>query len=349
MQVLNNLWYLASLHIFTSKACQCHSHSASGGIDPTNSNMGKVVDHRITVQLCALLLLFMCLSFPGAAQATARKGGASGPPKGISLSFPPFTSALNCSIDGSADVPPEFVCTPGQGPPAGIFLSNDNGAISARYQYNPKVQLYQKKSRYAASFSTSYTVMFRRSGDRKEDGNFNFFGGGLAFAITPDQRVGASGQGSFGLFEINEDTGKSLRGKKTKTVAVAVDVTANVGNWDNPQVPHLELDINGVDSVVDTFLWDRTAFLDTKVAYFIDYDARKEQIAVRAQNITGSAKASKKHAKLLLTYSGLKLSDYVNAKSVVGFSARVPETDQGTYVIIDWKFSTKWVLTSKLH
>lgn len=265
-------------------------------------------------------------------------------PKAVNLSFPPYTSALNCSL-ASAVTPAEFVCSLQRNGTV-VFFSYDS-VISARYAYNKKVQLYKKNTKYAASFSTSYVVEFSRSSERREDENFDVFGGGFVFAITPDQKVGDSGAESLGLFEVDEASGKSLRGKKTKTVAMGFDLSRQFP-WDFSEVPHFELDINSVDSVVETPLWSREAFFDRKLAVFVDYDARKEFLTVRIQNLTDTGEPDKKQAKLYISYS-LNLADYVTEKSVVGFSSRVPEGQEGAYGLYNWKFSTKWVQTKRLQ
>ena len=278
-------------------------------------------------------------------------------PKGVKLSFTNFkssSSVLNCSIDGlkadEAGVSPKDICkvaTTGKS----VIMSAPEYQTSARYQYLTKVQLWSSKIKsHAVSFSTSYVIEFLRSSDRRESENFFSFGGGWAFAITPDQRVGAAGPESLGLFEIDPKTGKSLRGeKKTKTVAVELDISrfsAQV-TFPDPQIPHLGLDIDSVKSIVTRPIGNFTRFVDRPIAVFIDYDAAKSQLQVRVQKLSGSDTSrsvpDKKKAKLYLSYAPLRLSDLVNEYSYVGFSTRLPQDEDGYYLLSSWKFSTKWV------
>eukprot|EP00246_Nothoceros_aenigmaticus_P014352 TRINITY_DN53_c0_g1_i1.p1 TRINITY_DN53_c0_g1~~TRINITY_DN53_c0_g1_i1.p1 ORF type:complete len:294 (-),score=37.15 TRINITY_DN53_c0_g1_i1:486-1367(-) len=262
------------------------------------------------------------------------------PPKAVSFSTPPWDSRFQCSYNQSTapDLPKDIICKVVDNQ---LILSNDNDVISVRYSYDKKVQLYKKKSAWKASFSTVFTVNIDRDSERSVK---RVFGGGIAFAFTPNNNVGSSGPETFGLFEIDEATGKSLRGKKTKTVAVAIDTSrTTINTVYDPQIPHVELDINSVNSVKSSFLWNGTEFVDRKIAVFIDYDAKKEFLAVRFQNLTDTGKPNKRKSKLYLAYNNLKLSDYLGEKSYVGFSSRIPVTTDGIYRIYDWKFSTKWV------
>ncbi|MCO5571224.1 hypothetical protein L7F22_024960 [Adiantum nelumboides] len=272
----------------------------------------------------------------------------AGPSNGVSLSFPPFTSAINCSIDGMADtlLTPSQICIVRDGGKE-VILSSDN-VVSARYQYKQKVELWRSKENYAASFSTAYVASFLRSSDRVETGNFFSFGGGLAFAITPDQRVGSSGPESFGLFEIDDKTGKSLRGSSTKTVAVEIDLSRGTPtqSFNDPQIPHVGINIDSVKSASATSLGTFPQFVDRKIATFIDYDAQKELMQVRIQNLGFDANTTvqpdKSKARLYLNYR-LRLSSLVNAQSYVGFSSRVPQDENGAYFLYSWTFSTTWV------
>lgn len=133
-----------------------------------------------------------------------------------------------CSTDPNVpDTPaPEFVCSVDMtnGKPTGLLiLSNDIDVSSARYQWRTPIQLWKKNSRYIASFNAFYVVNFNRDIEFTQRPLFS--GGGLAFAITPDTSVVGTGQETFGLFPINEQTGASLRGAKTKTVAVEMDLS----------------------------------------------------------------------------------------------------------------------------
>ena len=281
--------------------------------------------------------------------------GAADLPKGVNLSFTRFPrsrSPLNCSTDGEAtaglDIGPDRICYVTETGES-VFFSAPS-VISVRYQYLKKVQLWSAKKikSQAVSFSTSYVIEFQRS-DWRESRNFLPFGGGWAFAITPDQRVGASGPESLGLFEIDPKTGKSLRGKKTKTVAIELDISrfsADV-TFADPQLPHVGLDINSVKSIVTRPIGNFTKFVDRPIAVFIDYDAKKSQLQVRVQKLSNSDTSrsvpDKKKAKLYLSYAPLRLSDLVDEYSYVGFSSRIPEAEDGTYMLSSWKFSTKWV------
>ena len=263
-------------------------------------------------------------------------------PPGITLSFPPFSASnLTCKIDKLLGLNPDLVCTPSS-PPGQIIFSNDNDVISARYQYKKKVQLWKKGSPYAASFSTAFTINVKRDAERSVK---RVFGGGIAFAITPTIDIGESGPESFGLFKIDDATGKPASGTPNpKTLAVEIDTSRDEAySWD-PQIPHVGLDINSVNSVKSRFLWNGTRFINRKVAVFIDYDASLQEISVRFQNVSTNGKPDKKKSKLFLSYSGLDLASIVDEQSYVGFSSRVPVTTDGVYFLYDWKFSTKWVL-----
>jgi hypothetical protein len=213
------------------------------------------------------------------------------------------------------------------------------------------VQLWSAKhaATRAVSFSTSYVVQFNRNGDWKEAGVYFTFGGGLAFAITPDQRVGSSGPESFGLFEIDPATGASLRGKKkTKTLAVELDISRGSASFPDPAIPHVGLDVDSVRSVATSPIGNFTTFIDRRIAAFVDYDASGPgRLDVRVQKLSGSATSrsapDKRKAKLYLSYSPLRLSDLVNQRSYVGFSTRVPVEDNGDYYLTSWNFSTTWV------
>lgn len=303
--------------------------------------------------LAAALLL--ASNVPAAVGAGRELSGSSSIPKGVRLSFPPFTSALNCSYDSSIDTtcPPGAFCNPdpictdstdSSSPPYITFAYDD--VVDVRYQYTSPVQLYKKGTKYAASISTSFVINIDRDSERSVK---RVFGGGFAFAITPTPTVDAvAGTETIGLFPIDEATGNPAGGKDPRIVAVEID-TATAFDWDFPRVPHVGLDVNSLHSVASSFLWNGTDFVDRKVGVFVDYDAKKESLEVRFQNIAENGKADKKHSKLFLSYSGLKLSDHVNENSYVGFSTRVPVVTDGVYKLFQWKFTTKWVLTSKLH
>lgn len=269
-------------------------------------------------------------------------GGASSattPPKGVSLSFPPFSS-ITCST--AAGTKPADVCHSVNNPNGTrILFYHDSTVVSARYQYKKKVQLWKKGLEYAASFSASYTVEAGPVDDRPST-----FGGGIAFAITPDLRVGTSGAESFGLFEVDGKTGNSLRGNATKTVAVEIDMSRDDANtFIDPPIPHLGFDINSVKSVETASLGDLEDFVDHRIAVFIDYNAARQKLQVRLQKLPKfdeTTKASKSKAKLFFSRS-FRLADYVNEQSYVGFGTRVPVGDDGVYFLYDWKFSTTWV------
>ncbi|KAH7314791.1 hypothetical protein KP509_21G020400 [Ceratopteris richardii] len=263
------------------------------------------------------------------------------PPPDTSISFPPFSNrTLLCQFDKSVGLPANIICKSSD-PPGQIIFSNDDDVISVRYQYRKPVALWKKGSPYAASFSTQFTVQFHRDAERSVK---RVFGGGLAFAITPTIDVGSSGPESFGLFPIEDSTGKPAGGRNTKTVAVEIDTSRDVTySWD-PPIPHVGLDINSVNSVASRYLWDGPSFVDRKIAVFIDYDACRHRLEVRFQNVTANGKPNKSKSKLWLSYDGLDLAASVNELSYVGFSSRVPVTTDGVYFLYDWKFSTKWVL-----
>ncbi|MCO5575573.1 hypothetical protein L7F22_029375 [Adiantum nelumboides] len=271
----------------------------------------------------------------------ADSASTSLPPPPISLSFPPFSpSSLLCQFDKSLNVSADAICTPSS-PPGQIVFSYDNDVVSTRYQYKTPVHLWKKGSSYAASFSTQFTLQFKRDSERSVR---RVFGGGITFAITPTTDAGDSGPESFGLFKIDDASGKPAGGKNPKTVAVEIDTSRDVTySWD-PQIPHVGLDINSVNSVASKYLWNGTAFIDHKIAVFIDYNAQKEVLDVRFQNVSASGKADKGKATLFLSYADLNLGNTVNEMSYVGFSSRVPVTTDGVYILYDWKFSTIWVL-----
>ncbi|KAH7314795.1 hypothetical protein KP509_21G020600 [Ceratopteris richardii] len=263
------------------------------------------------------------------------------PPPGVSISFPPFSNrTLLCQYDKSVNLPETAICTSSV-PPGQIIFSNDDDVISVRYQYRTPVALWKKGSPYAASFSTQFTLQFHRDAERSEK---RVFGGGIAFAITPSIDVGSSGPESFGLFSIDDSTGKAAGGKDTKTVAVEIDTSRDVTySWD-PPIPHVGVDVNSVNSVASRYLWDGPSFIDRKIAVFIDYDASRHRMEVRFQNVTSNGKPNKSKSQLWLSYDGLDLAATVNELSYVGFSSRVPVTTDGVYFLYDWKFSTNWVL-----
>jgi hypothetical protein len=207
------------------------------------------------------------------------------------------------------------------------------------------VQLWSAKHGAAASFATSYVVEFQTSGSTTTT-----LGGGWAFAITPDQRVGSSGPDSLGLFEIDPRTGDSLRGKKkTKTVAIELDVSPNslASTFPDPGIPHVGLDIDAVRSVATSPLGNLTTLVNRRIAVFVDYDAAARRLDVRVQKLSGSPTSrsapDRTRSKLYISYSPIRLSDLVNEFSYVGFSTRVPVEDLARYVLRSWNFSTEWL------
>ncbi|KAH7445594.1 hypothetical protein KP509_01G016700 [Ceratopteris richardii] len=127
-------------------------------------------------------LLLGTLLFPLAFFISASAGN-SAPPKGVELRFPPFTSSLKCVPTAGSNAAQicHAVATP-NGTQI-LFYSENQSVISTRYQYASKVALWKKGLPYAASFSTAFTVL----ASPVDDQTFTF-GGGIAFAITPDRR-----------------------------------------------------------------------------------------------------------------------------------------------------------------
>ncbi|KAH7445598.1 hypothetical protein KP509_01G017100 [Ceratopteris richardii] len=311
--------------------------------EPAMARQSSLIPFLISCPVRRILLLALTTALLGCyIQAAA---GIAAPLKGVSLSFPPFTSSLKCVP--AAGSQPSQIChaVTGQNGPQILLYSETQSVISTRYQYNSKVQLWKKGSPYAASFSSAFTVL----ASPVDDQTFTF--GCIAFAITPDLRVGEAGPESFGLFEVVEKTGNSLRGNATKTIAVEIDMSRNFASdsnaFDDPPIPHLGLDINSVKSVVNKSLGSLESFTDRRIAVFIDYDAAKQLLEVRVQKLPKNdetTKPEKKKAKRYFSHR-LRLSDYVNEKSYVGFGSRVPIGDDGVYILYDWTFSTTWVPT----
>ncbi|KAH7445596.1 hypothetical protein KP509_01G016900 [Ceratopteris richardii] len=290
-----------------------------------------------------ILLVLSTAILPCSIHAAA---SISAPPKGVTLSFPPFTSSLKCVPTSGYKASEICHAVSGQTGTQILLYSETQSVVSTRYQYASKVQLWKKGSPYAASFSTAFTVLASPVDDRTST-----FGGGIAFAITPDLRVGQSGPESFGLFEVDEKTGNSLRGNATKTIAVEIDMSRNFADDPNafvdPPIPHLGLDINSVNSVEIASLGDLESFTDCRIAVFIDYDAAKQLLEVRLQKLPKNDETTKPDKKKAKRYFSrrLRLSDYVNEASYVGFGSRVPIGDDGVYLLYDWTFSTTWVRT----
>ncbi|KAH7314790.1 hypothetical protein KP509_21G020300 [Ceratopteris richardii] len=250
----------------------------------------------------------------------AKSSPLPAPPPGVSISFPPFSnSTLLCQYDKSINLPGSAICTPSV-PPGQIVLSNDDEVISVRYQYRKPVALWKNGSPYAASFSTQFTLQFHCDAERSVK---RVFGGGIAFAITPTIDVGSSGPESFGLFPIDESSGRTVGGKDTKTVAVEIDTSRDVTySWD-PPISHVGLDVNSVNSVASRYLWDGSSFIDRKIAVFIDYDASQHRMEVRFQNVSNNGGPDRSKSQLWLSYHGLELAASVNELSYVGFSLSV--------------------------
>ncbi|KAG0605461.1 hypothetical protein M758_9G061300 [Ceratodon purpureus] len=289
------------------------------------------------------LPFLLCLAFLAVSQfATA----AQTPPKAVSIAFPPFNNGFTCSVDPADEVESKYVCTPGTNPPA-LYLGTDNGVVPARYQHAKPVQLWKRGSKYVASFSAYFTVNFDRYSEFTVRELFG--GGGLAFAITPSISVVGTGPESFGLFPIDEATGASKNGANTKTVAVELDISRNSPTGFDPQIPHVGLDINSVKSVKTKYLGDPAAFIDKKIGVWIDYNALKKTIQVYIHKVKPSETPKRQNANLAIAYTGLDLAKEVKEFSYVGFSARVPPSDNGVYVIYDFKFSTAWVLGSTVN
>ncbi|KAG0616190.1 hypothetical protein M758_5G097700 [Ceratodon purpureus] len=273
------------------------------------------------------------------------------PPRATTISFPPSNKFV-CSTDPNVpDTPaPEFVCSVDMtnGKPTGLLiLSNDIDVSSARYQWRTPIQLWKKNSRYIASFNAFYVVNFNRDIEFTQRPLFS--GGGLAFAITPDTSVVGTGQETFGLFPINEQTGASLRGAKTKTVAVEMDLSRIDDKGFDPLAPHIGLDINSMKSVTTKSLGDPNKVIDVKYGVWVEYDALKMTLKVFLHKVKDTQTPKRDRASLAISYTGLDLAKEVKEFSYVGFGSRVPETPNGVYVIYDFKFSTKWVLGSKVN
>lgn len=286
-------------------------------------------------------VLLFSLAFLAVFQ-TARSDSA---PSAVSISFPP-SNKFGCFFDPITGVDLGQPATAGEickpvNNPSRLILSYDGGVTSARYQYKTKVQLWKKHSKWVASFNAYFVVNFDRDAEFTQRPLFS--GGGIAFAFTPDTSgVVGTDRETFGLFPIDEKTGASLRGAKTKTVAVELDLSriANVGF--DPLAPHVGLDINSVKSVKTKYLGDPDTIIDVKHGVWIEYDALTKTLKVFLHKVKVNLTPNRKNANIAITYK-VDFTKEVNDFSYVGFGSRVPETSNGVYVLYDFKFSTKWV------
>ncbi|KAG0579483.1 hypothetical protein KC19_4G102200 [Ceratodon purpureus] len=271
-------------------------------------------------------------------------------PKSVTVSFPPSSKFL-CTIDPSPNEPgvkASDVCRPSVEKPTHLILSNINDVISARYQWNTPVQLWKKNSKYVASFNAYFVVNFDRDAEFTQRPLFS--GGGVAFAFTPAlSGLKGTGPETFGLFPIDEATGASLRGAKTKTVAVELDLSRTSNTGFDPLAPHTGLDINSMKSVKTKYLGDPDTIIDVKIGVWVEYDALKTTLKVFLHKVKANLTPNRKNANIAISYTGLDLAKEVNEFSYVGFGSRVPEQPNGMYRIYDFKFTTKWVLGSKVN
>ena len=86
-----------------------------------------------------------------------------------------------------------------------------------------------------------------------------------------------------------------------------------------------------------------------QIGVWIDYNALTATIQVRTHQVKQTEAPDKKKSQMAISYKGLDLASTVNDFSYVGFSSRVPQTPNGIYRIYEWKFTTTWVLGTKMH
>ena len=82
---------------------------------------------------------------------------------------------------------------------------------------------------------------------------------------------------------------------------------------------------------------------------WIEYNALTKTVEVYTHKVKESLAPKRQNANLAIRYAGLDLAKEVKEFSYVGFSSRVPQTEQGVYKIYDFKFSTAWVLGTTVN
>jgi len=80
-----------------------------------------------------------------------------------------------------------------------------------------------------------------------------------------------------------------------------------------------------------------------QIGVWIEYNALTKTIEVYTHKVKESLTPKRQNASIAIRYKGLDLAKEVKEFSYVGFSARVPQTENGVYKIYDFKFSTAWV------
>ena len=86
-----------------------------------------------------------------------------------------------------------------------------------------------------------------------------------------------------------------------------------------------------------------------QIGVWVEYDALKTTLKVFLHKVKANLTPNRKNANIAISYTGLDLAKEVNEFSYVGFGSRVPEQPNGMYRIYDFKFTTKWVLGSKVN
>lgn len=86
-----------------------------------------------------------------------------------------------------------------------------------------------------------------------------------------------------------------------------------------------------------------------QIGVWIDYNALTKTIEVYTHKVKPSLTPKRQNANLAIRYTGLDLAKEVKEFSYVGFSSRVPQTENGVYRIYDFKFSTAWVQGSTVN
>jgi len=86
-----------------------------------------------------------------------------------------------------------------------------------------------------------------------------------------------------------------------------------------------------------------------QIGVWIDYNALTKTIEVYTHKVKDTETPKRQNANIALRYKGLDLAKEVLQSSYVGFSSRVPQTENGVYKIYDFKFTTAWVLGTTVN
>ncbi|WOG98495.1 hypothetical protein DCAR_0417838 [Daucus carota subsp. sativus] len=232
--------------------------------------------------------------------------------------FPSFSSLRNISLLGDSFLRHGVISLTKQ--------LNVPSSSSGTVIYNHPIEFSNQDSTHIASFSTCFTFSINNV-------NPVSFGDGLAFFITPDDRILGSPGGYLGLVNSTLLT-------KNKFVAVEFDTRLD-SHFNDPNENHIGLDIDSLNSIktADVISIGIDLKSGNLITAWIDYESVEKSL------------------KVFLSYSGTKpfdpllavdvdLSEYLREFKYVGFSAST-EGSTEIHLLENWSFSTFGVKSSR--